>query len=225
MERMLGGFFSKPGTDLPNAALSLETRDGAQVLVGVELLDGRYNRDRHVARYRLRSLKQHVDQPLRLPRTFGDSSVFIDTIYNECNVIVVGAMPLTLTGSDMADHDNWENGAPPQTLSGDGGYAAQYGSESGFARGCWNNVNYADGAGSVEISVGDPYTGSNTYSCAGTGNYVCTGPWDYPWGGYGHGDFSDLSGDSISVIYTICTVSQPDCASSRGLVPLGSAGP
>ena len=234
MERMLAGFFAKPGADPPNAALSLETRGGEQNLVGVELLDGRYNRDRGVTRYRLRSLKQHGDQPLGLPRRFGDSSVFIDTIYNYCSTMVVGAPPLALTGANKYSHDDWQmvpawddgaNGPPPGNLASADSGRVVWGSESGFARGCWNNANYADENGSVEFSVSDPYSGSNTYTCTGTGAYVCTGPWDYPWGGYGHGDFSDLTGDILAVIYTVCPASQPDCAGSKGLVPVGSAGP
>jgi hypothetical protein len=235
MTRMLAGFFSKPGADLPNAALSLQGSGGEQSLMGVELLNGRYDPDRRVAFYRLRGLKQHGDQKLRLPSHFGDASVFIDTIYNDCDTMVVGAPPLTLQGIDSADHDSWKvdgwgaggdwYATPPPSLAPNpptgpfSGYNAMvFGTESGFARGCWNNANYADANGSVEFSVGDPYTGSNSWSCVGTGAYVCDGPMDFeqyplPTSGFG--------GDTVAVIWAICSTNNPNCGEDQGLVPAG----
>lgn len=226
MERMLGGFFVKPGSVPPNAALSLETRRGDQTLVGVELLDGRYNRDRGVTRYRLRSLKQHGDQPLRLPRHFGDSSVFIDTLYNDCGIMTVGGegVSLALQGANKSEHDDWSNqawgggfstmqGEPPPVIGSSAGGFQMWGSSSGFARGCWNNAGYADEKGSMEFSVGNPYTGSNTWSCTSTGIYVCNGPLDWP------GQYQSTvsrSGSTTTVIYAICTTDDPQCGVEAG---------
>jgi hypothetical protein len=239
MRKMLAGFFEKGGIDPPNAALSLKTRDRDQTLVGVELLDGRYNRDSNVARYRLRGLKHHGDQPLRLPRRFGDSSVFIDTFYNYCGLMVVnGPASLTLTGDNKYSYDDWdlaawvggtgEPGNPPFTLAPTGdedGQATMWGSASGFARGCWNNAGYADSTGSVEFSVRAPYSDPNTWSCTATGGYVCDGPLDFRDYVMPRSQVS-TSGNVVAAIYAVCSTSNPNCGTDGDLtVPAGQQEP
>jgi hypothetical protein len=231
MTRMLGGFFSKPGADPPNAALSLKTHGGRQTLLGVELLDGRYNRDRRVARYRLRSLKQHGHQPAKLPRRFGDTSVFIDTTYNDCDTMVVdGAPALPLLSIDSAEHDSWaiyswgEGGGYYATPPGNLGGGIEFGTRSGFARGCWNNATYGDASGTVTFSVGDPYTGDNQWSCTATGGYQCWGPVDYCCNADGAASFPHSivgGGSTVAAIWAVCPTGTACWGAGTALVPAG----
>jgi hypothetical protein len=235
MERMLAGFFAKPGTDPPNAALSFETRGGDRRLLGVELLGGRYDRDRRVARYRFRSLKQHAADAVRPPRHFGDASVFIDDVFaNYCGEIVVNGTgdPLTLTASDKAEHSGWDlqgwvdgdddPGGPPPASIASGGWGI-FGNGSAFAHGCWNNAGYQGPNGTVEFSVSTPYSDPNTWSCTTTGNYVCYGVRPYFNDGVkydiDYDSTASSSGGLTAVIYVICPVSQPTCTAGYNTGP------
>ena len=78
----------------------------------------------------------------------------------------------------------------------------EWGSESGFDRGCSNSATFVLGSyGSVTISVADPWSGSNSYSCTWTGvpgiRCLRLAP------GYGNPVWG---GDSLSAQYDLCMV-------------------
>ena len=212
VQHMMNGFFKKPGVKQPNAALSLRS-GGQQREIGVELLDGRYDRKQQIARYRVRYLKQKTGKRDRLPRRFGQASLFIDSVFGQtCDVRVDGGMsadgsqlPLKLLSASKYSHDDWgiltpgtsspiASDGPPAQLSAYYDEYVRWGSMGGFMRGCWNNATYGDQYGQVTISIADPYSGSNQYSCVATGYYSCVGPQPD----------SVLGGGALSVNYTVC---------------------
>lgn len=148
-------------------------------------------------------------------------------INHNCNVMILGgesygdaAPPLARTGYNKASNDawglsvwndvmNWVPGPPPATLSGSD--YVWWGTESGLFRGCWNNASYADQYGSVAISVSDPYSSGNKWSCTTTGQYVCTGPWNLTKWEYSVPPKSWLRGNELDVIFMVCPTNDPGC--------------
>jgi hypothetical protein len=184
--RMLAGFFDKPGVDVPNAAVNVVGAGNRQHLMAVKLLTASYDRKRATVRYRVRALRGAT----RLPRSFGDTSVFIDTFWNRCTAGVTNntAENMNYAGSTIGSHDSWGNdylqGANRPTLQtivpaqpGNAWSTDFWGDTSGFARGCSIEVRYllmSTGA-IVTIDVASPYTGANMYSCTVTDpRYTCT---------------------------------------------------
>ena len=94
LQRMLDGFFAKPGEVPPNAAVSAYVPERSdQVTMGVELVGGRYDRERRLLRYWVRELEDTSTVATgdregigeTLPARFTDTSVLIDDFYkNSC---------------------------------------------------------------------------------------------------------------------------------------------
>jgi hypothetical protein len=205
--RMLKGLFHKKGAPAPNAAVSTVTANGSTVLMGLELRKAKYDWKKHTLVYQARKLSQGKTQDrvkgrtdTVLPATLGHTSLFVDTFYNDCDVNLsnwgdhdIPVMSQTLNNSD----DSWDPAPTASTTPADQG-TMSYGSESGFARGCSNTVVFGDSQGTVTISVSDPYSGANSWSCVATGAYDCEGPINV-----GPYDTSILGGDSLSVNFVI----------------------
>jgi hypothetical protein len=218
--RMLAGFFDKPGVEVPNAAVNVVGPDGRQRLMAVKLLAARYDRRRATVRYRVRALHR-VTTPVpgqpspdgRLPRSFGDASVFIDTFWNRCTAGVTNGTGenMNYAGSTIGSHDSWGNdyfqGANRPTLQtivpaqpGSAWSTDFWGDTSGFARGCSVEVRYAlaSSGAIVTIDVASPYTGANEYSCTVTDpRYSCTLNQDSQW------TPSSFSGSDVAAFYTV----------------------
>jgi hypothetical protein len=129
IQRMLDGFFGKPGEEPPNAAISVHVPGSDdQVLMGVELVAAKYDRAKRTLRYWVRELDDEDSAPMgvrggtdeRLPARFGHASVFIDdTFLNECIGVLtrrgatnrdeVGTPDqlLAVKTADKATHDTW----------------------------------------------------------------------------------------------------------------------
>jgi hypothetical protein len=186
LARVLAGFFDKPGAAVPNAAVNVVDLGGRQRLMAVKLLSARYDRRRATIRYRVRALSGAKNA--RLPRRFGETSVFIDTFWNRCTAGITNGTSenMNYAGSTIGSHDSWGNDYLPgvnrptqQTLvpaqPGSGWSSDVWGDTSGFARGCSIDVRYAMPSGAiVDVSVSSPYSSSNTYSCTVSDpKYVC----------------------------------------------------
>jgi hypothetical protein len=219
--RMLAGFFDKPGVDVPNAAVNVIAPDGRQRLMAVKLLSASYDRQRATVRYRVRALR-NVTTPLppsrrstdaRLPGSFGDASVFIDTFWNRCTSGITNstAENMNYAGSTIGSHDSWGNdylqGANRPALQtivpaqpGSAWSTDFWGDTSGFARGCSVEVRYslAQSGAIVTVSVASPYTGSNEYSCTVSDpRYTCTLNTSSQW------TPSSFSGADVAAFYTV----------------------
>lgn len=183
--KMLAGLFHKKGASPPNAAVNTLDAAGAQVLMGVELVSAAYDWKKKVLTYTVKKLKQGpLEDRVKgrtdtiLPGKLGRTAVFIDTVYNDCDVNLsnwsdhdIPVMSQTLNNS----HDSWDPAPTTSTTPADQG-TMSYGSESGFARGCSNTVVFGDSQGTITIYVSDPYSGANSYSCTATGAYKLRGP-------------------------------------------------
>ena len=154
------------------------------------------------------------------------------TIYNRCNVILFNdtGIAMKLKSAEKYSHDDWIVGNRPplenmnRNTWGDGktpmingtGAGNFWGTESGFARGCWNKVTCSDAQGSVVVYVSDPYRGANEYSCTASGMLRCSGPKPAGWRDYRYGkDVSEgsvLSGDNLKVIYYLCSTNYRGCS-------------
>ena len=216
---MLAGFFHKPGSAPPNAAVNTIDAAGEQVLMGVELVAAAYDWKKTLT-YTVKKLKQgSLEDRVKgrtdttLPRTLGRTAVFIDVTYNNCDVSLANrsghdlpVLSKTLNNS----HDSW-NPAPPTIGPMETSGLVAYGSVSGFARGCSNTVVFGDAQGTVTVSVSDPYHDGNSYSCTATGAYTCQGPFNLG------DDVSILNGDHILVRYAISGENFPyaTCTNAR----------
>jgi hypothetical protein len=217
--RMLAGFFDKPGVDVPNAAVNVIGPDGRQRLMAIKLLSAKYDRRSATVRYRVRALRSVTSRTPgrrstndRLPRSFGDASVFIDTFWNRCTSGVTNntAENMNYAGSTIGSHDSWGNdylqGANRPTLQtivpaqpGSAWSTDFWGTTSGFARGCSVEVRYSLESGAiVTIDVASPYTGSNTYSCTVSDpKYTCELNPSSQWVP------SSYSGADVAAFYTV----------------------
>jgi hypothetical protein len=182
VSRMLDGLFKKPGAAHPNAAVNAIDEKGAQALMGVELLSESYNSKKGALVYSVRALRQGAAQDRRrgltdrvLPSRLGRTSLFIDSIYNQCEAGIENDTPSTwqvLTATANNPYDSWgaDSGfnypvtVPPGTTVAPG--SASYGDIAGFARGCSNTVVWQAADGTIlTIYLADPYSGANTYTC------------------------------------------------------------
>ena len=139
--------------------------------------------------------------------------MFIDDSYRYCHVSLSNETDVTASFSSQSlyTHDDWT--AEPRTARvGDDPvnpagqlYPSTYlewGSESGFDRGCQNTATFTlRSFGTVTISVADPWSGSNSYSCTWTGVpgirclRLASGFGNPVWGG-----------DQLSAQYDLCMV-------------------
>jgi hypothetical protein len=216
---MLAGFFDKPGVDVPNAAVNVIGPDGRQRLMAVKLLTASYDRRRATVRYRVRALR-NVTTPVpgqpsasaKLPSSFRDASVFVDTFWNRCTSGITNntSESMSLAGTSIGSHDSWGNdylqGAnrpSQQTLvplqPGSAWSTDFWGDTSGFARGCSIEVDYTLASGAfVQVSVASPYTGSNAYSCTVSDpKYACVLNQSSQWAP------SSYSGSDVAAYFTL----------------------
>jgi len=185
MKRMLEGFFNKKHEAPPNAAVSVSARGSKrQHVMALEFRTAKYDAKRHRVRYRAHALEQvssglaeHVNPRagVVLPRRFGATAVFIDTLINGCGGYLVNATGVTwtLTSSNLLSTDTWETSPSNLSVS----MLNHWGTDSGFARGCANEATWTAPDGStVTIVLADPYTGPNTYLCSLSfgAPYTCT---------------------------------------------------
>jgi hypothetical protein len=220
LARMLDGFFAKPGKSVPpNAAINaIDPRSGEQSLMGAELLSAQYSPKAATLTYRIRTLPQgppdqqeHGRTDVVLPSTLGATTLFIDDSYRYCKASVSNETDATatLTAESLYSHDDW-TAEPKSARVGDDPVNAagqifpstylEWGSESGFMRGCQNSATFKLGSlGSFTISVADPWSGANSYSCTFTGVpgveclRMASGYGNPVWGG-----------DSLSAQYSLC---------------------
>jgi hypothetical protein len=220
LAHMLSGFFGKPGKSaLPNAAINaIDPTSGQQTVMGAELLSAQYSPKTATLTYRIRTLPQgppDVQEQGRtdvvLPASLGQTSLFIDDSYRSCAVLVSNETMENATYSSQTryTHDDWTT-APSDARAGGGPLNAagvifpstdlEWGSESGFDRGCWNNATFTFASyGSFTVSVSDPWSGSNSATCTFTGvpGVEClrlAAPYGSPvWGG-----------DQLSAQFSVC---------------------
>jgi hypothetical protein len=220
LARMLSGFFGKPEKgDLPNAAINtVDPTSGKQMVMGAELLSAQYSAKAGTLTYRIRALPQgpadareHGRTDVVLPATLGQTSLFIDDSYRSCAALVSNETMETATYSSQSlyTHDDWTTAPSNARVGNDSVNAAgvvfpstylEWGSESGFDRGCWNNATFAFASyGSFTIAVADPWSGSNSASCTfkGVPGVEClrqAAPYGNPvWGG-----------DQLSAQFSVC---------------------
>jgi hypothetical protein len=196
---MLHGVFRK-GRAPRNAAFDSELPGGDRRVVGVELLQGRYDGAARTMRYVVRTLPVgstvgRVKTSDRvLAATLGRTSVFIDDVgWKSCSVNFFNATPepFSLQSMTKYSHDTWSRDQPSGTVSPR--TADFWESESAYDRGCWNTVVFSNTVGSVTMSVNDPYDSGNTYSCTATGGYVCT-------------EYGNAGGDDMNVGFQVTEV-------------------
>jgi hypothetical protein len=106
-----------------------------------------------------------------------------------------------LKSSAKYSHDDWLSGSGPRLLRGDS--INEFGTESGFLRGCWFKLVWGDANGTIEVYAEDPFSGHNQYHCTTTGVYRCFGTIVY------HPHAKEvLDGPDLKVNYTICKEGQ-----------------
>jgi len=73
-------------------------------------------------------------------------------------------------GSGKKSEDSWTNKPIEKIPPWDrvwfhSGGLSYWTTKGGWLRGCWNNVTFRGPRGTVKVSVSDPWSGSNSYSC------------------------------------------------------------
>jgi hypothetical protein len=189
VEAMLLSLYSR-GETAPNAAVELVGRKSEDV-VALELRRPRYNPRQRTLSFvtrRLRAVGGALTQYRgrldgRLPRRFGNVSLFIDAAYG-----YTCAAELTNRTSDAVlflasnavtkkDEDDWER----QPIDGLGPSTSSWATSGGLGRGCWNRVVYSafeagDTGVSIDVYTSNPFTGDNEAYCrpSSTRKYTCT---------------------------------------------------
>jgi hypothetical protein len=156
-----------------------------------------------------------------LPEHLGRTSVFIDTYWNACQAQVANGTAKTWTLQSATlnnSNDMWgttkdfqgntqqttydgniqaDLGAPADipAANDEGNGSITYEDTSGFARGCADTVVWKANDGTLlTISMSDPYSGANAYSCTLSSlDYVCV-----------LNEFSATTGDYLQLVWTIC---------------------
>jgi hypothetical protein len=180
-----------PGDSPPNAAVEVLGGDKGQDVLAVKLRNPRYNARKRTVRYDatllhnltpgLRHYRGLVDR--RLPRRFGDVSLFIDSGDggNTCDTRMSNSTDGTIAwlSSSIWSTDSWEDKKNPANtgIPNDGNTYNAGVDDGGFARGCSATTIWEMPDGSrLTIVTSDPYTGSNTFTCSvsNPARYTCS---------------------------------------------------
>jgi hypothetical protein len=208
--------------DPPNLAINaLNPKTGHQDVMGVTLLSARYDAAAHTARLEVKALPQgpqstreHNLTDVVLPAKFGHTSLFIDdSVRHTCTVSIMNmtAIPMSETSASTWDTDSWSNNIVPDstwTLGVSDWPTVEYASEGGSFRGCGNSTSWSgtapDGSDTLDvtISVSDPWSGSNQYSC----DVVSTSGAGFRCGLDSASE--SIGGDDLNVIVDICSTGQ-----------------
>jgi hypothetical protein len=122
-------------------------------------------------------------------------------LYRTCTAALFNyaGYDLKLRSAEKYSKDSWVPYRQPGDLPA-GSLYRTVATESGFLRGCWHKMSFADGNGTVEVYVANPFTGSNRYHCIGTGQYYCMQQPYRP----GYNSPQRLTGAELLVNYAIC---------------------
>jgi hypothetical protein len=182
-QRLFTGLLDS-GHDPPNLAINATNpKTGRQEVMGVTMTSARYDAAAHTASFEVKALPQgpaprreHNLTDVVLPKSLAHTSLFIDdSTQHTCTVSIMDMTNtnMSLESASKWDTDSWTNNISPQSTwsLGTGNWASvQYASEGGLFRGCGNSTTWTgtspDGNGlTVTITVADPWSGSNQYSC------------------------------------------------------------
>lgn len=212
--KLLGGLFDKPGSAPPNAAVNalVPQRGNHQFTMGVTLLKASYDKAHQTVRYHVRALPQgpasrqeHGRTDVVLPRTFSHTSVFIDNGYHTCGASITNLTNAAITERSWPNNlgkwstDSWDPYPPGNGPAPNDGGAWSYSTDGGGSDGCHNWINLQYGGGTIQVSLTNPYSGSNTPNCdvnETDSNY------QFKCGYYG---YSTVGGNNMSVEFFICS--------------------
>jgi hypothetical protein len=170
-----------PGDAPPNAAVEVLGGSKSSDVLAVKLKNPRYNAHKRTISYDatllrnltpgLRHYRGLVDR--KLPRRFGDVSLFIDSGDggNTCDTRIANSADGAMVerSESIWSTDSWEDKQNPSGtgIPNDGNTYSGGVDDGGFARGCSATVTWGMPDGSnITIVTQDPYTGSNTFTCS-----------------------------------------------------------